>query len=219
MRSGVSMKPQFKKSLLLTLISSAMIFASCGKKNVVNSGSSSSYFSSNNSVFAGNTQFITQYNTIKNKVACLSGRYRLTNDVTFYVSGGAYSQSTIAGQFQAGTLTGGTVSEMYVGISAYRDLMFITKVANGGSLVGYNVTISMCSVPNSYSTYPALVSNDRSLVNFQAPYGITVNSSTSCGYGLVAAAYYTYMLSQRIPSNAYTADFPVYTTFSNSGCF
>lgn len=219
MRSGVSMKPQLKKSLLLTLVSSAMILASCGKKNVVNSGSSSSYFSANNSVFAGSTQYIQYYNSIKAKVACFPGTYRLNNDVTFYVNGGAYSQSTIAGQFQSGMITSGAVSEMYVGVSAFRDLMFVTKVTNGGSLVGYNVTLSMCSVSNKVPNYPLLVSNDRILSNFQAPYGIIVNSNTSCGYGLIASAQYTYMLSQRIPSNPYTADFPVYTTFTNSGCF
>jgi hypothetical protein len=207
------MKPHFRKSLLLTAITASMILSSCGKKNVVNSSSTGNY-----SAFSGNTTLISQYDSIKAKVSCLSGRYRLTTDAQFYVNGGAYSQSTIYGQFQTGSISG-TASEMYVGISAYRDLMFVTKITNGGTLVGYNIAVSMCSIPNSYSTYPALVSNDRSLTNFQAPYGIVVNSTTSCGYGLVAAAYYTYMVSQRIPSNAYTADFPVYTTFSNSGCF
>jgi hypothetical protein len=213
------MRPRYGKFLLITIVASSLIFVSCGKKNVVNSGSGSSFFSSNNPVFSGGTQFVNNYNAIKNKVSCLSGRYRLNNDVTFFINGGSYSQSTIYGQFQAGQISTGSVSEMYVGVSAYRDLMFVTKVSNGGSLVGYNVTLSMCSVPNSYSTYPALVSNDRTLTGFQAPYGIVVNSSTNCGYGLIASAYYTYMLSQRIPNNAYTADFPVYTTFSNTGCF
>jgi hypothetical protein len=213
------MKARLKNPLIITTIISSLIFASCAKKNVVNSSSGSNFFTSGNSLFTNNSQYINYYNTVKNKVSCLSGRYRLSNDVTFYVSGGAYSQSTIYGQFTPGSLTTGTVSEMYVGVSAYSDLMFVTKVTNGGSVVGFNVTLSMCSVPNSYANYPALVSNDRSLTGFQAPYGITVNSSTNCGYGLVAAAYYTYMVSQRIPSNAYTADFPVYTTFSNSGCF
>ena len=207
------MKPHFKKSLLLTMIASSMIMSSCGKKNVVNSTPTGNY-----SAFSGNTSLISQYDAIKAKVSCLSGRYRLNNDVVFSVNGGAYSQSTIYGQFAAGAISG-TASEMYVGVSAYRDLMFVTKITNNGTFVGYNVQLSMCSVPNSYGNYPALISNERTLSNFQAPYGIVVNSNTSCGYGLVAAAYYTYMVSQRIPSNAYTADFPVYTTFSNTGCF
>lgn len=213
------MKPLMKTSLLVTLITSSLIFTSCGKKNVVNSGSGSSYFNSSNSLFTSNSQFINQYNTIKNKVSCLPGRYRLSTDSTYYVSSGSYSQSTIYGQYQAGSINSGTVSEMYVGMSSFSDLMFVTKVTNGSTVVGFNVTLSMCSIPNSQGNYPALVSNDRSLTNFQASNGIKVNSSTSCGYGLVAAAYYTYMLSQRIPSNAYTADFPVYTTFTNNGCF
>ncbi len=208
------MKPQYFKASVLTLLSSALILASCGKKNVVKSNQPNG----NYSAYQGNTTMISQSDTIKAKVSCLSGRYRLSTDYVYSVNGGAFSQSTIGGQFSQTVLTG-TASELYVGVSAYRDLMFVTKITNNGSLVGYNVTLSMCSVPNSYANYPNLVSNDRTLANFQAPYGITLNSNTSCGYGLVAAAYYTYMISQRIPSNPYTADFPVYTTFSNSGCF
>jgi hypothetical protein len=214
------MKPQCSRFLLLTTIVSSLILSSCGKKNSTSSSSSTSYFSSSNSLFSANSSFVTYYNNIKGKVSCLSGRYRLASDVNFYVNGGAYSQSTIYGTFQAGSLSSGTVSEMYVGMSVYRDLMFVTKVVNSsGTLVGYNVTLSYCSIPNSYANYPALVSNERALTNFQTPYGIVVNSSTSCGYGLVASGYYTYILSNRITGNAYTADFPVYTTFTNWGCF
>lgn len=222
------MGSQFSKRVLLTLAASSLILSSCGKKNVVNSSSSSSsFFTSGNSAIS--STFVGYYNTVKSKVSCLSGRYRLNNDYTFYTSSGNFTNSTLYGTaWQAGSLTSGTVSEMYVGVSAYRDLMFVTKVVNSsGSVVGFNVTLSFCSIPNSYSTYPALVSNDRTIalsystgqsVNF-TPYGITMASSTACGYGLVSAAYYTTVISQKINGNAYTADFPVYTTFSNSGCF
>lgn len=215
------MKRSMSKILLTTTLTSMLLMSACGKKNVVNTSgvSGNSPFTANNPLFSSNPQLAAKANEIKSKIGCLNGNYRLNNDYTFYVQGGNYSQSQIGGQFQQGVLTSGSASELYVGMSVYRDLMFVTKVTNGTSVVGYNVTLSFCSVPNAYPNYPALVSNERSMINFQAPYNIVLNSNTSCGYGLVAAAYYTYIISQRMPNNAYTSDFPVYTTFTNSGCF
>lgn len=211
------MKALCSKSFILAFIASSLILSSCGKNNVVNNPGGAS---TSNPLLNANPTFSSSFNSIKSKMACLPGRYRLANDYTFYVNGGNGSQSTIYGQFQAGYLSAGSITSMYVGASAYGDLMFVQAVTNGSSLVGYNVTLSFCSVANSYQAYPDLVSNSRALVNFQTPYGITVNANTKCGYGFVAAAYYTYALSQAIPGNQMTADFPVYTTFSNNGsCF
>lgn len=202
------MKAEFMKLTTTPLLLATLLLASCGKKNVVNTNPNTSFFS------GSNTQVASNYSNLRNSMPCLSGRSRLNTDYTFSMMAGSSTQSTIYGQFQAGPITSGSVSEMYVGISRFNDLMFMTKITNGsGAVIGYNVTLSMCSMPNG--NYPALISNERTLTNFQSSY-ITVNTNTNCGYGLIARAD-TYMVSNRIPSNPYTYDFPVYTTFSNYG--
>lgn len=208
------MKLPVRHSLQITLTACLLLLGACGKKeNKVNSNlnSSTSPISVNNPIFNGSSgsTIVTQYNSIRNSVACLAGN-RLTTDVSFFVSGN-FTGTTIPGnaQWQPGMMSSGTVTDMYVGVSYNRDLMFLTKVTNGGSQVlGYNVTLSFCEMQY-------LISNDRALTNFRAPYGITINTATSCGYGLIAAAMNTLMTSQQTSIvQAYT--FP--TTFTAPNC-
>lgn len=196
-----------------------LLLGACGKKNVVNSsaiGSGSSPFYTGNPAIS--PAIISQVQSVKTSVQCLPGRNRLTTDASFFISGGSMSGTTIGGNWQSGFMGTGTITNLYIGVSAYRDLMFVTKVTNGGQVMGYNVTLSFCEVPNAYPNYPALVSNDRPLVNFQAPNGIVLDMNTYCGYGVVDAALNTIIISQRNPSNLYTTDFPVYTSFTKPAC-
>ncbi|MGZ3790328.1 MAG: hypothetical protein ACXVLQ_17480 [Bacteriovorax sp.] len=213
-----------RNSLPIALITCLLLLGSCGKKggNVVNTNgyaNGQSPISINNPVFSGSggSTIVNQYNHIRSSVACLPGRNRLLNDVSFYVSG-AFSGTTVGGNWQPGFMSNGTVTDMYVGVSAFRDLMFLTKVTSGSQVIGYNVTLSFCEVPNAYMNYPALVSNDRALINFQAPNGITINTATSCGYGLIASAQNTLIVSQRSLTNPYTSDYPIYTSFTKPNC-
>lgn len=215
------MKLRFKYSLHLTLIAGSLLLNACGRKNTVNSNpgaSGTSPFYTGNPQLSSNPQIVNQVQSIRSTVACLPGKSRLANDVSFYINGGSLSGTTIGGNWQSGFMNNGTISNMYVGVSAFRDLMFLTKVTSGSQVIGYNVTLSFCEVPNSYPNYPALVSNDRALVNFQAPNGITINTATSCGYGLIAAAMNTIIISQRSTTNPYTSDFPVQTSFTKPNC-
>lgn len=163
-------------------------------------------------------KIINDVDTLKSANQCSAGRKRLANDVSFYVNGGSISKTTIGGNWQPGFLTTGTVSDLYVGVSGYKDLMFVTKVTNGGKVVGYNVTLSFCELPNAYPNYPALISDDRPLTSFQAPYGLIIDTSTACGYGTIAAAFNTVVISQKKANDAHTTDFPVYTSFSKPTC-
>ncbi len=214
------MKLVVKYSLLAFSLTSLILIGSCGKKeNTVNTGPfGTSPFYQGNPALSSNPQIISQVQSIKSTVSCLPGRTRLMNDVSFYVNSNSMSGTTIYGNWQSGFMSNGTISNLYVGVSAWRDLMFLTKVTNGGQVVGYNVTLSYCDVPNAYVNYPALVSNDRALVYFQAPNGITINTATSCGYGLIAAAINTVIVSQRSPTNPYTSDYPIYTSFTKPAC-
>ena len=215
------MKSTLKYSLKLSLMMSAILIASsCGKKtNTVNSaGSGTSPFYTGNPALSSNPAIVTQVQSLKSSVACLTGRNRLANDVSFYINGGSISGTTIGGNWQSGFMSTGTISNLYIGVSAYRDLLFVTKVTNGGQVIGYNVTLSFCEVPNAYPNYPALVSNDRPLVNFQAPNGIVLDTNTYCGYGVVDAAINTIIVSQKSSTNPYTSDYPVYTSFTKPSC-
>lgn len=224
------MKLPLKHSLQITLIA-CLLLGACGKKeNKVNSSGlgGGGGISASSPLFTGavGQTIAAQYNSIRNSVACLPGKTRLANDVSFYVTG-SFTGTKILGNWQQGFMSNGTVTEMYVGVGIYRDLMFLTKVTNGSQVVGYNVTLSYCEVPNQYPGYPALVSNDRPLVGFRTlpyqdmyvsiPDGIIVNTATSCGYGLIASAY-TVITSQRSSTNPYTADYPIYTAFTKPNC-
>ncbi|MBC7540281.1 MAG: hypothetical protein H7281_15770 [Bacteriovorax sp.] len=214
------MKLRFKYSLQITLTASLLLLGSCGKKNTVNSSvgaSGTSPFYVGNS--AVSSTIVNQVQSVRSSVTCLSGRNRLANDVSFYINSGSISGTTIGGNWQLGFMNTGTISNLYIGVSAYRDLMFVTKVTNGGSqVIGYNVTLSFCEVPNAYVNYPALVSNDRALVNFQAGNGIVLDTNTYCGYGVVDAAINTLIVSQKSTTNPYTSDYPVYTSFTKPSC-
>lgn len=214
------MKLRLTNTLQLTFMACLLLLGSCGKKeNKINSGASgTSPFYAGNPALSSSPQIVSQVQSVRSSVSCLSGRSRLNNDVSFYINGGSISGTRIGGNWQPGFMNQGTISNLYVGVSAYRDLMFVTKVTNGGQVIGYNVTLSSCDVPNAYPNYPALVSNDRALINFQAPNGIILDVNTYCGYGVVDFAYNTIIVSQRSTTNPYTSDFPVYTSFSKPTC-
>ena len=216
---SLEMKFRFSRSLQITLTACLLLLGACGKKNSTGTGiSGTSPFYSGNPALGGGSGYIDQYNKVKASISCLPGRSRLLNDVSFYISGPSGSGSTIGGNWQSGFITNGTVTNLYVGVSAYRDLMFVTKVTNGGTVVGYNVTLSFCEVPNAIPNYPALISNDRPLVNFQAPNGIVLGSTVSCGYGVVWGAINTIITSNPSTTNPYTMAFPVYTSFASPQC-
>lgn len=216
------MKSHLKNSLNLCLIVSALVLTSCGKKeNKVSSGSGL-FSSSTNSLQTSAGQTISnQVTSLKNSVACLSG-YRLSNDVNFYVSGGIIATNKIGGNFQLSpnlSPQGGQINKMWIGVSAYRDLMFVTQVMNGSSVVGFNVTLSFCEMKNSYANLPSIISNERGLTGFTAPYGIIVDSATSCGYNVVNLAQYTTIVSNRDLNNPYSpASVSIPTSFAKPSC-
>lgn len=206
----------------LCLIATALLLGSCGKKeNKVSSGiAGSSPFYTGNPALSGGTgsTIITQVQSIKANVPC-NGGYRLTNDVSFYVNGGYVGSNKIGGNFQPGFLTNGQVNKLWVGVSAFRDLMFVTQVTNGSQVVGFNVTMSFCEMKSSSPGLPSIVSNERALKGFVAQSGIIVDSNTYCGYGVVDFAYNTYIVSERSLSNPYSPpDAWIQTSFTKPTC-
>ena len=220
------MKSRFKHLMTLSVITISMVLSSCGKKdNKVNSSANqgvtgSSPFNYSNPALGGSggSQIINQVQSIKSNVSCLNG-YRLTNDVSFYVNGGYIGSNRVGGNFQQGYLTSGTYNKMWVGISAFRDIMFVTQVTNGSQVVGFNVTISFCELKNTNPYYPSIISNDRALDSFAAPNGIILDSNTYCGYNVIDLAANTMIVSRRIPGNPGTpVDVQVPTSFTKPTC-
>lgn len=203
------MKLHLKHSLNLCLVVSALLLTSCGKKeNKVSSSGvsgSSPFYTGNASLnsSAGST-IVNQVQSIKSSVACLNG-YRLTNDVSFYVQGGIIGSNRIGGNWISGfSPNGGTVNKMWIGVSAYRDLMFVTQVMNGSSVMGFNVTLSFCEMKNASPSLPSVISNERALTNFLTPSGIVVSSTATCGYNVVSLSQQTIITSQRDLNNPYS---------------
>jgi hypothetical protein len=204
---------------IIVLITMALL-SGCGKPaNKINSSnlSGSGLFYTGNSAFNANPAIVNHVLNIKNGVACQTPNTRLANDTTFFVSGNFPNGTTIQGNFQQGILPGDN-SELHVGVSAWGDLMFVTKVTNGSQVLGFNVTLSFCTIPNYYPNYPLLVSNTTQLVNFMAPQGIVLDMNTYCGYGVIDAAFNTAITAQPTTANAYSAPFTFPTSFTKPMC-
>ena len=217
------MKVNFKHSLNLCLIVSTLILTSCGKKeNKVSSGisGSSPFYTGNESLSSTDgTTIINQVEGIKASMPCLNG-YRLTKDVSFYAQNGLRGPNRIGGNWVPGfSLQGGAINKMWIGVSAFRDLMFVTQVMNGSTVLGFNVTLSFCEMKNAYPNLPSVISNMRELTNFITPNDIIVESTARCGYNLVNLANNTQIVSQRDLSNPYTTEAKaIPTTFAPPRC-
>lgn len=151
--------------------------------------------------------------SIKTTMACTNGRKRLKSDVSFYTTSVAEHSNKLAGNFQSGFLSTGTISDLYVGVSAFKDLMFVTKVKNGDKIVGYNVTLSFCELPNSFKDMPAIISDNRPIDSFRAPYGIILGEkSSTCNQGSVLSMTST-VVSRRSSEANSAPDAQVPTSF------
>lgn len=213
-----------KSKPLLCILTVALLATACGKTgNKVNTyGSGQNAFSTSNPAFNSSvgSSSVNQYQSIKSQVPCTSGT-RLMNDVNFYATSGSFTGSKLlVNGWTKGFFTGGTINKMWVGVSVFKDLMFVTQVVNqNNQVVGFNVTLSFCEVKNTYQGLPSVVSDARELTNFQTPNGIVLDSDTYCGYNMVDAAVNTYIVSLADQSNSYyTQNAPIVTTFTKMAC-
>lgn len=204
--------------IMTVLVITTLVSCGAQKKNTVNSqtlpDTNGVRGVSPGSVGPGFSSYYNpQVQQIKQMYPCMSGP-RLQTDINF--SAGVYnnSRTTLMGPFNQGNM-GGQVGAIFVGKSQWNDLMVISKVTNGGDqLLGWNVTISMCSYGNG------LVSDQRPLNGFQAPKGITIAENPSCGWGDVLSAQDTIMIAGAVQmAGGYTLPAQqVWTTFTIAGC-
>ena len=156
-----------------------------------------------------------QVEAAKSLYKCKGDQKRLTNDVTFFTKSNAEDSTKVSGNFQEGFLPG-TISNVYIGRSAFSDLMFVTKVTNGSKVIGYNVTLSFCEVQNAYKGAANLISNKSRIANFNASYGIALSTDSNCSHGMVALAHNALVTIKNEESK--TPDFQVPTSFTKSEC-
>lgn len=158
-----------------------LLFTSCSKgKNKV---------ASDNLPYAHSPIYNTYHN---NQVASIKSQFPCQRkpDITFSTTqvSTQYNQTTLGGAFSPTTIPG-TAERIYVGKSAWKDLIIVAKMPGGA---GFNVTLSFCIVANV--TPPHF--DKRGMSNFQAPQGITLDDpvSNTDGVGSVDAASNTVIM-------------------------
>ena len=141
---------------------------------------------------------------------CKNGEKRLARDITLHTTNiyrNAHPMS-IQGPFSTGSLSGGgQATSVYVGISIFGDLIFVSKITGGDrNVLGFNITLSMCSF-QTYMTDERAPQPD----SFQAPTGIVLDDSLDCGHESVLAAQNTTLTT---PATQALPIFTALTSFS-----
>lgn len=207
------MKKTIKSILALSTL---MILASCGGDNKSSTSGSKNVNWTGQSVSPQNTpsSINSLYNQLSSALPCKTGQ-RLSTIQQFSIQGGQNSyynsQNRLSGNFNTGTISG-TTGQLYMGVSTFNDIMIISEMTNGNSVVGHNVYLSMCASQN-------LIIEGRTLSAFQAPNGIVLDKNTSCPYGVVDAAINTYLQADSYQTQYGTLNpAAVWTTFYEVVC-
>jgi len=214
------------------LLSMTLHLSSCGKKSENKTNANDDSVSRTTSGIPLSTQpnttiptfdsnQIDSISTLKNNLQCPNGQ-RLSTDYVYYTQGYNHNgtRTTISGPFQEGSSPGGSSQKLFVGVSSYNDIMFVSKLTNGSQVVGYAVIISYCSYSSNGVPY---IDNSRGISGFSAPQGIVLDEDNMCGYGSVDSAQNTRAQSSSIPFNygGYNVQLPpynIYTTFRKTTC-
>lgn len=215
---------------LLGLALVLVLASACGDKENAVGGNVTSPIGINPPITGGNIPNLPsdQYNIfqqMKQSLNCRQGP-RLQQDVTFSTQSFTPQNSltTIRGPFQLGAAAGsGSVNKIYVGVSVFNDIMMVTKVTNGTQVLGYNVTLSMCSERGQDGT--PYIDDSRQITQLglhnQAA-GIVITEQTRCGVGTVDSAQMVVVSAQaQINSQYGPVTLPPYnavTTFYRPAC-
>ena len=244
----LTLKRLFKLQVMLALLA---VLNSCGKSR--SSRDSNNNVVDNNSNFNNPGRYNTpiynnptvdsgiqnQINQIKSQVRCetfsdgvnqYTGR-RLTQMVTFSTQG--YEQdgnsSTIdhVGQLNPGPIGASGNQELYVGVSVFGDLLFVTKYSSGFQAVGYTYTVSFCeSEIQDYYTgmrMPVIsdqsqvvqMTNDTQTILDASSYASTgqVDAANVTAYFQLNTSQYNYGNTAHSQYAGYGMSLPMVTTF------
>lgn len=237
------MKRFFKLHLLLALVA---ILNSCGQSsskkdgNVVNDTSDwTNNGRYNTPIYSNpdvNSTIQNQINQIKSQVGCVQGSdgtntytgARLTQNVTFSTQGyeqdGNSSTIDFMGQLNPGPIGASGTQELYVGVSVFGDLLFVTKYASGFQAVGYTYTISFCEsqvVDPYYGNSMPVISDQNQVVQMTNDSQTVLDASSYASTGQVdradLTAYFQLNTNQYYYGNtsygSYGSTLPMVTTF------
>ncbi|MDH5581872.1 MAG: hypothetical protein OEY33_08180 [Bdellovibrionales bacterium] len=202
-----------RRNQLAMIVLILTLFSACGKKNRAPRHPSGHIQGAPNY----SIQDAASINNYKNRISCSFGQGRRIPDVTFNTTGGAQSASrtTIFGpNFQPGIL-GGNISKVYVGASTFGDIITVSKVTSGATVVGYNISFSLCNSS-------PLIMNNRGISNLQTS-GIIIDDDADCGVGRVDYAHTRLVADQY--SGSYNGQvvnlmaYPFDSVFTKTQCY
>lgn len=238
-------KQLFKLHLVLSLL---VAFTSCGKsssrKNEVVEDNNNNWNNPgryNTPIYQNpnvSNQIQQQINQVKGSVGCVQGSdgvstytgRRLNQMVTFSAQGyeqdGNSSTLDYIGALNPGPISNGGNAELYVGISVFGDLLFVTKYSSGFQVIGYNYTISFCEsqiVSHYYGQQMSLpaISDQNQVVQLTNDSQTVIDANSYTGMGMVDSADITAYFSvntnqynyQNTPYGGYGNQLPFVTTF------
>ena len=210
------------------ILSSSLFLASCGGKdknkvnsNTLSSGSSAISIGSNPINTSGlSASTLQAINALESRYVCPSGSARIYKQFGTQQASG--NQTTITANFTDGAISGQPEGTIYIGANySSRDLIYVQKVVNGTSVIGYNVTLSFCQISN-------VISSDRNLTGLKVQ-NMTMTTNTYTSYGTVDFAstfvysvkdagqntYYPFGCGGNYyPQNPYIATYGICTNFS-----
>jgi hypothetical protein len=222
----------------LTLTFLMVVQFGCGQTNKTNSsnginangtimGSNNLSIGANPVANAGgvNPSVAQSIQRFESQIPCQSGGQRIYKQFNSrQVYGNA---TTISAQFTDGAMPSTGESMVYVGVNMNsRDVIYLQKVAQGSSVIGFNATLSFCQIPY-------VVSSDRNLTNLTIR-SANLDTDAYCGFGSVDMASTT-VYSVKDPSqsqpypfgcgggnyypqNPFTATYGICTNFAKVAC-
>ena len=81
-----------------------------------------------------------------------------------------------------GTMLGGTISDVFVGINAFEDLLIVAKITNGAQVVGYNIILSFC-LKSPVNTNTVIQNFGQNIGGFIQPVQIQLLANATGGFG------------------------------------
>ncbi|WP_412471286.1 hypothetical protein [Halobacteriovorax sp. RT-2-4] len=105
-------------------------------------------------------------------------------------SGYSYNNDSVYGPLQEGMLPNES-NQHHVGVNSFGDILIMTKVLNGNSVVGYNVRLSLCSRYFTYQNYRfPIIGDDRGLQGIQLSTGMSLGTGANCPAATIDAAHF-----------------------------
>lgn len=224
----------------ILLMTSILLYSCGGDDNKVNTNTNPTITTNgyNPNVNGFSTQDEQQLmNQLKSTLQCPQGQVlqniigtgQRVNDLVFSKPLQSADHTKVCGQFSQGTQVQGSTGQMYVGVSAYNDIMIVTELINGSQVIGHRVTISMCGQNivsgggwyGQQQTQIPYIDNQRQLTNFRTQNNscIVLDKDNFCSYGVVDFASQTVLTAAPIQTNGLSLQqVDVYTSFAKPTC-